>query len=351
MNKIFSLLLYFVLVCSYNIIAQQKGFIATPPGDGPVEVTVTLHVNKIYNVNSVDETYQIDGYLVFNWMDQRLRFNPLDSLSDVLIYENARALGLVKNKIWMPSFELINIQGQQETQNRQIIIKPNGNITYNERFFGVFHSQMDFTRFPFDSKTFMVEIEAFSYNADKLVFKDLSLLPADSTMDDKLGEDWEFIDVNTQVLTEDYGHLLDRSSDAEEDSFSRAQFAVRAKRLSGYYVWQVLFPLCIIILASFTIYWIKEFASQIAIGFTLMLTVVAFNFYSASILPKLPYNTFIEYVIIVGYIFILIGILAVIVNHWAEHQSKKYNLFKYLRVAVPAGYFAIMLLLYFIYLN
>ncbi len=44
--------------------------------------------------------------------------------------------------------------------------------------------------------------------------------------------------------------------------------------------------------------------TQLEIGFTLMLTVVAFNFYSASILPKLPYQTFIETAIIVGYVFI-----------------------------------------------
>ena len=211
---------------------------------------------------------------------------------------------------------------------------------------------MDFKRFPFDSKTFVVQIEAFSYNSNKLVFKDLQLLPSKLTMDDKLGEDWELIDTSTEVIVEEYGQLLDRSADAQIDSFSRAVFKVSAKRQSGYYLWQVLFPLLIIIIASFTIYWIKEFSSQIGIGFTLMLTVVAFNFYSASILPKLPYNTFIEYVIIVGYIFILLGIIAVIINHWVEdNKAKNYNLLKYFRVFIPLTYLVIMVSLYLTYLD
>ena len=346
-------LFFLLVVCScFKIGAQSAGFIAPPPGEGPLEVTVTLHVNKIYNVNSVNETYQVDGYLVFAWQDDRLKFNPQDSLTHKLVYENQRARDIANSTFWVPAFELINIQGMQQTQNIQLIVYPDGRVMFNERFFGVFHTEMDFKRFPFDSKTFEIQIEAFSYNSKHLVFKDLKLLPGEENMDNKLGEDWELIQTSSEVATESYGNLIDRSADADEDNFSRAIFKVQAERMSGYYLWQVLFPLFIIILASFTIYWIKEFASQIGIAFTLMLTVVAFNFYSASILPKLPYNTFIEYVIIVGYIFILFGIFAVIFNHWVEdHKTKKYNLFNYFKVLVPICYVAIMAILYFSHLS
>ena len=82
-----------------------------------------------------------------------------------------------------------------------------------------------------------------------------------------------------------------------------------------------------------------------------MLTVVAFNFYSASILPKLPYNTFIEYVFIVGYIFIFLGILAVIINHrinGIEEEENKIPLLKHFRYGFPLVYAIIMIVLYIV---
>jgi hypothetical protein len=153
---------------------------------------------------------------------------------------------------------------------------------------------------------------------------------------------------DARIITKAYKYM-DDNVNSKKNLYSRVIFEVRAKRLPGYYEWQVLFPLLIIILASFSIFWIKEFGSQIGVGFTLMLTVVAFNFYSASILPKLPYNTFIEYVIIVGYIFIFLGILAVIINHrinGEENKEHKIPLLKHFRYAFPLAYAIIMIVLY-----
>jgi len=339
-------LLLFFLFPYLQAFSFNNESITPPPGIGPLEIAVSLHINKIYNVNSVNETYDVDGYLVYTWQDDRLIFKEEDSLTKVLIYENERALELIKSEIWIPAFELINIQGGQETQNLQIRINADGKIVYNLRFFGVFHTEMNFKRFPFDSKIFVIQIESFSYNNKALIFKELDLFPTDSLMDDKLGEDWELISTNTNILSETYAHLNNKNPNNDEDTFSRAVFAVHAKRLSGYYLWQVLLPLLVIILASFTVYWIRDFGTQIGIGFTLMLTVVAFNFYSVSILPKLPYNTFIEYVIIVGYIFILLGIIAVTINHnLTGLKNKKYDLLTIFRYLIPLSYLLIMIVL------
>ena len=313
----------------------------------PLEVSVTLRINKIYNINSVNETYQIDGYLLYSWIDTDVHFKPKDSLMQSIIYENARASELMQNELWIPAFELINVQGSQETPSTRIEIYADGRIEYEQRFFGTFSSDMDYVKFPFDSQRYFVEIEPFSYSNRHIVFKNPKLFLADDT-DDYLGEDWELIGSDVVVTTKKYKYM-DAEINSERNSYSRVIFEVKAKRLSGYYQWQVLFPLFIIIMASFSIFWIKEFSSQIGVGFTLMLTVVAFNFYSASILPKLPYNTFIEYVIIVGYIFIFLGILAVIINHrinGVEEEKNGIKLQKYFRYGFPLAYAIIMIILY-----
>ena len=221
-----------------------------------------------------------------------------------------------------------------------------------ERFLATGSSNMDFKKVPFDLQTYKVEVESFYYDSKKIVFKNPKLFLEDNH-GDYLGEDWTFVESVARIATKKYKYV-DDNMNTDKDLYSRVVFEVKAKRLSGYYEWQVLFPLLIIILASFSIFWIKEFGSQIGVGFTLMLTVVAFNFYSASILPKLPYNTFIEYVIIVGYIFIFLGILAVIINHrinGIEEEENKIPLLKHFRYGFPLVYTIIMIVLYIVLIS
>lgn len=314
----------------------------------PLEVAVNLRINKIYNINSVQETYQIDGYFMYSWKNERATSYLKDSLANSIIFENDKAREIINGKLWIPAFELINVQGSRERPNIRIEIYADGTIEYEERFFATCSTNMDFTKFPFDTQTYQVEIEAFSYGSGKIVFKNPKLF-LEHDHSNYLGEDWAFVSSDARVITKKYEYMV-ANVNSEKNVYSRVIFQVKAKRLSGYYEWQVLFPLLIIILASFSIFWIKEFGSQIGVGFTLMLTVVAFNFYSASILPKLPYNTFIEYVIIVGYIFIFLGILAVIINHRIngveENKEDKIPLLKHFRYGFPLVYTIIMIILY-----
>lgn len=339
-----SILYIFTLFLSLQSFAIQK-YIENE--DEPLEVSVKLRINKIYNINSVNETYQIDGYFIYAWKSEDVKTYFKDTDAKSAIFENEKARELINGNLWVPTFELINVHGSRETPNIRVEIYSNGMIEYEERFFATCSTNMDFTKFPFDTQTYQVSVEAFSYGLEKIVFKDPKLFLEDDHSN-YLGEDWKFLESDANVVVKKYRYMHNNTN-AAKNEYSRAVFEVKAKRLSGYYQWQVLFPLLIIILASFSIFWIKEFGSQIGVGFTLMLTVVAFNFYSASILPKLPYNTFIEYVIIVGYIFIFLGILAVIINHrinGIDNKEEKIPLLKHFRYIFPLVYGIIMIVLY-----
>ena len=321
------------------------GYIAPP--DSLVEVNVRLYINKIYNVDSVQETYNIDGYIEYEWQDERLRYDESGN-EQPLIFENDKALDLMKTDIWIPAFEFMNIQGRQETQHFQISIDPDGTVTYEERFFGIFHTEMNFRKFPFDYKKFVVKIEPFSYARDRLKFSSVTLMyDSCAGLNSTLGEDWELMGNRDTAKVSGYARPDSLQEDESQYNFSQANFEVHAKRKSEYYVWQVLFPIFLIILASWSIFWIRDFGTQIGIGFSLMLTVVAFNFYSASILPRLPYNTFIEYVIMVGYILILIAIVAAIFNHNREEKKpSSFDLLRLFRWLYLIVFILVMLFLY-----
>jgi hypothetical protein len=336
-------LLFLLLLLGIKTFSLNDN-LTPPPNNVPLEVTVNLHINKIYNINTVHETYQIDGYLEYSWIDERMI--STDTLNNIQLYENDKARELLDTKLWIPAFELINIQASKQTPNFALEIYPNGKIVYEERFFGTFSSYMNFRNFPFDSQSFKVQIEAFSYDNRQLVFTNPELFLEKNN--DSFSEKWKINNETAKIKL----HPYPPNNNHDSIYFSRATFEINAKRMTGYYLWQVLFPLFIIIMASFVIFWIKDFGTQMGVGFTLMLTVVAFNFYSASILPKLSYQTFIEAVIIVGYIFIFLGIIAVIINHRIYGNQVKLNdnkLILVFRYLFPLTFFTALFILFYIF--
>lgn len=173
-------------------------------------------------------------------------------------------------------------------------------------------------------------MEPFANTMDEVVFSESVGIHA-ASKDRPIGcSDW-----NITNLTD----TLYSSTDEFGEEYTHLTFSIHAERLSSYYVWQLMFPLLIIILASCVIFWVHEYSLSVEIGFTLMLTVVAYNFYSESLLPKLPYNTFIEVIIMIGYVVILLSIIATVynnhlfeVNH--ERGIKLRNIFK---IIYPIG--------------
>lgn len=277
----------------------------------PYRLNVTVEINKIYGVNTVDQTYKVDGYLVVKWQE------PLSSASSLpppAVYENSRVDQLVGSGVRIPTLEFINILGKREVGNKQLIVGNQRMMTYNERFLGTFQTDMNFRRFPFDSQNFVIIMEPFSLEEKQLVFTDESSAFIGSPdnqqncahSSDELSE-WRITGCpKVQVSTHKYPHLSDNHQDAD---FSRLTISIAAKRSPNYYLWQFILPLSLILVASWSVFWIDEFGSRLMTSFTMMLTVVAYTFYTGSLLPHLPYTTFIGRMIIMGYVSIFTAIV------------------------------------------
>lgn len=328
------------------------GFHASDASGEPVQVGVAVEVIKLYNIDTVDETYVIDGYLTLYWQDDRLAVDGPAGAAAAdeqgagpggagdggraggagfleRSWENDVADAVLGSEIWWPNVELINVIGSREVPNRRLVVGPGGEARYEERFLATFHTPMDFRRYPFDSQSFKVEIESFSYGAEQLLFVDsmprpvLDTLPSDA---------WYLA---APVGTDTVVTL------AAGDRYARFDVVVQADRLPGYFIWQVFLPLFVIIAASWTVFWIEDFGHQLGTAFTLMLTVVAFNFYMTSELPELPYNTLIETVIILGYLAMLVTIVLVVAGHVIELKGREELTRRWMvrfRWLIPLGY-------------
>lgn len=335
-------MLLILLFSIESLTSQDKS--SENPIKSKMNIKVKLFINKIYNIDALNESFSIDGYLVMSWITNTNNFKE-----PFVMYENDLMDDFISiNKFRFPLVEFINTLGAREISNKRLIIKPKGRIIYNERFNAVFHNTMDFKKFPFDIQSFNVQLEAFSYDKTELEFiKDAEVAEIDSKSS-LIG--WEILSEEADIYDIKYEHLVELSGYAQK--FSRIEYKIIARRLPGYYIWQVLFPLLLIIVSSWVIFWLKNFSDQIATSFTLMLTVVAFNFYSATFLPQLPYNTFIESLIMSGYIFIFVVIITnVFFRFLGDRYPQKIKLSLALRFIYPVTSLVVLFMVVLSFFN
>ncbi|UAB69958.1 gamma-aminobutyric-acid receptor subunit beta [Vibrio sp. SCSIO 43132] len=301
-------------------------------------IHTSFSINKIYGVNTIDQTYKIDGYLVATWQDPN---HPLKPKSGIRRIENRHLDRMLEDGSWMPAFEFINIIGQRLTPNKRLVITDEGGITYNERFQGTFTTEMDFRRFPFDNQSFEIIMEPFSFDQQSLKFGDASVFVEEMT--NKTISEWEMDTSSTAKVSRHSYHHLDS---AESTDYSRLTVTIDATRKPNYYLWQFILPLSLILIASWAVFWIEGFSERLMTSFTMMLTVVAYTFYTSSLLPRLPYTTFIERMIIMGYVSIFAAILIIVFVKIREERGKPtHGLIPYCRSIFPTFFLAAIAIL------
>lgn len=309
----------------------------SPSLEGPVVVDVSIAINKIYEVESVDETYVIDGYLLLGWQDSRLARPGDADRSEPIRYENAGVDDVLGTEIWWPNIEFINIVGGRSTPSRRLMISADGRVVYHERFYATFFTDMDFHRYPFDGQSFDIHIESFSYDSRTVEFS-----THEGSESQPVSDSWDLATPKISTTIEHYPDIDAMLQMAGSSGYySRYSVTIGGRRKSGYFIWQFFFPLFLIIGTSCSVFWMSELSDRLSTAFTLMLTVVAFNFYVTNLLPPLPYNTLIEVVITSGYLEITTSIVLIIAAHVLENNGKAIRARQLLatsRWLMPASY-------------
>lgn len=300
-----------------------------------VEVNVSIFINKIYGVNTLEQTYKVDGYLVAQWRDK-----PRKMAGDKpLIVENNQIDKVIESGQWVPTLEFINVIGSPDIGNKRLMLFPDGRVIYNARFLGTFSNDMDFRQFPFDRQQFLLQLEPFSYNKQQLRFASIQVY-ADNVAQEAFDEWWFREPAATFITDIRYDHLS--SVQPDQDIFSRVTVRLDAVRNPAYYLWSFILPLGLIISASWSVFWLESFSERLQTSFTLMLTVVAYAFYTSNILPRLPYTTVIDQMIIAGYGSIFAATLLIIFAHQRQlRHADGERLIRACRLIFPLGFLII----------
>ncbi|MDJ0743630.1 MAG: hypothetical protein QNJ32_09720 [Xenococcaceae cyanobacterium MO_167.B27] len=309
---------------------EEAVFVEPPNPDGVTQVDIGLYVVDISHINAVENTYRLEGLINLVWCDPRFRIDSQEKRHEIYLEEDAAAK--IK-RIWWPSITFINEVGEYFRKNEELIIFATGTVEYREKFSVELKSLFDLTKFPFDQQTLKVEIESFAWDENEVKLKiDEQKTGFNSSL--HLPE-WNIYDLETQ--------MKQKQELRSKVPFSKFLMQIKLIRKPGFYLWKVIIPLMILVIISWSVFWMCEesLAARISFSLTGILTVVAYQFLIAENLPNISYLTLMDAILSLSFVIIALTVVENIVVHLLNIKNLKFLAIKVDRIcqfAFPSIY-------------
>jgi neurotransmitter-gated ion-channel len=289
---------------------------------GPTQVSVQIWVVDIHSIDSAQQSFTADIAVVLRWKDPRLAHTgggvahyPLD-------------------QIWNPRVAVVNETNSVSHRFPDSVeVDPDGTVTYRQRYVGSFTQSLRLESFPFDKQTFRVHLVAIRYTPNEVKFVpdqkwvDAGLKQAGGISPSTTLPDWTIEKWDIKALV----YSLTPSVE-----YSGYVFEFTASRNVQYYILKVILPLILIVIMSWSVFWIDPInaSSQISVSVTSMLTLIAYRFAVDSQLPRLPYMTRLDAFILTSTLLVFVSLIEVLVTTSLNNkQAKKID--RYSRVILP----------------
>ncbi len=281
-----------------------------PPGSRtrPVPVAIEMRVINISDVDEVSQHFKMVGYLIALWKDERLAFTPRTPDDKYHLY--------VMGQVWCPHFDFVNGIVPHSSYDVAIRAFPDGTVKYSERSSAELSNTFNLRHFPFDTQTLEILIHPSTSEAESVDYE-LSggnALSAEPRVYSELAQ-WTMTGMTSSV---------ERIPDLGGESISEVRLTVSIARRYNFYIWKVFLPLVIMVILSWTVFWIdpSELSAQATISVTTILTVIAFAFAIQANLPKVSYLTFIDVFFLISYLFVFLTALEIVAAHIAGRSGK-----------------------------
>jgi hypothetical protein len=311
-----------------GIVANEKK--SPQPGplpSGPQMVEVGVWPTVIYNLDVHSNTYYMTAYVWFIWTGE------IDPSETVEFTNNVESWGLTKARTYPKPITL-----------------PDGRRYQCLRIEGRFFQPFSLKRFPLEQHTLSLSIEDNTYSADKLVYRfDRRHSGLDAGLEIP---GWTVKSSKGTEGTHHYAtNLGDETVGADSSDYATIRFEVQVTRPVNYFLWKMLLPVVIILLACWTALLLhpSQLASRAAMTGTALLTTVFMQQGYTSNLPELNYLVLMDKIYVVVYLLIIISLVQVVIQGALEKVHTQDDFRKAARidkvsVALQAVVFVISLL-------
>lgn len=293
---------------------------------GPTQISVAVWFVDISSIDSAQQSLTADVFIVLRWKDPRLAHTGGGLAHHAL------------DQIWNPRVVIVNETNSiSHRLPESVEAETDGTVVYRQRFVGSFTQSLHLKSFPFDRQTFRVQLSAVNYSPNEVSFvpdqkwlhagiKQAGGISPSITLTDWTVEKW------------DLKPLVYALAPGLENSGYVFEFT--ASRNVQHYILKVILPLVLIVMMSWSVFWIDPItsSSQISIAVTSMLTLIAYRFAVDSQLPRLPYMTRLDAFFLTSTLLVFFSLIEVLVttildNDQQTERAKKID--RYCRAIFP----------------
>jgi hypothetical protein len=235
-------------------------------------VRLGLYLIDVVEVDDRRQSFLADFNVNMRWSDPRLArpgapesicFLPLDA-------------------VWNPRLRILNERGLRGKFEERVAVDAEGHVSYDQRYFGEVSNRSDLSEFPLDRRSLAFEFTTVDHTEDEVALSHNT--GRSGRVRDLSVANW---DVGEQRFAQHTFPLL------QNVIFTGAIISYEATRRSGYYVWNAIVPLVLIVFMSWTVFWVNpaHLGAQLGLAATSMLSLIAYRFSLGSVLPPVSYFT------------------------------------------------------------
>lgn len=263
----------------------SRNVLGPPTESGPVVVKARFDLHDINDINDEAETFEFTGVMTLTWRDPRQAFDPAAEGVKEKIYQGDYQFNELSPG-WFPQVVLVNQAGLYEKSGVLLRVLPDGTSILVESIHAAAESILDMRRYPFDRHRLEAVFEVLGFDREEVA---LQVEQPANTLPDHSAEipQWRISQVTLETRDRPANYAGARKlSDAFE-------LTVDVQRRPYYVIRLVGFPLAIIVLLSFSVFWMdrSSLGDRINVSFIGILTGVAYQIVISDILPRISYVT------------------------------------------------------------
>ncbi len=260
---------------------------------------IDIEIVEISQIQDHDQKFDVEFNAYFVWKDPRLVFD-------------ARQAGVNKktiqaDELWTPDPLLVDELDVDERGGVTAHVQPDGTVYLNRYYRGTITGSFDLHEFPLDRHELEVTLEATDYETDEVEFVVGEVRATNPAH--VVPHGWKLVDMSASAGESKYART--------NETFSLFRTTIRVMRDPHFYLWSIVLPLIPIMATAWSVFWMdpKEFSSQVGVGITAMLTVVAYRITIDSSLPPLTYMTRMDYFLLICQTFVFLAFVASVSIH------------------------------------
>jgi hypothetical protein len=223
--------------------------------------------------------------MTLTWRDPRQAFDPAVTGVEEKVFQGEYQFDEISPG-WYPQVVLVNESGLYQKSGVLLRVRADGTSTLIQTVNAAAEAEFNMRRFPFDTHRLEAVFEVLGFGADEVALR-VESDASSSVLDETRVPQWTVTTVDLSIRDRPATHA------GRKGVASALVVTMSAQRNSFYVTRLVTIPLIVIVVLSFSVFWMdrSSLGDRISVSFIGILTGVAYQLVMSDHLPRIAYFT------------------------------------------------------------